>query len=325
MSQLPIIDISEIEAGEQLSCGLANQLSTALHEVGFVALLGHGIPSRLIEAMRAETQALFALPSALKLAMQVSPTNYRGYVPLGFFSPNAKQGTADQYEAFKLHAEIEAGDLICQQCDLYGPNRWPQARPSLKATVMEYWGHCNQLNLLLLDALFGCLSLSKDCLETWFDKPLSNMTLLHYPAKIGSGESSGIHPHKDTDALTFLLPDPVGGLYLRPRQQADWFEAHAPNGAMIVNVGDMLETWSGGYYVSTPHKVINTSQQDRYSFPYFSVPRFDTVIRPLGKSNQIEQIEPALYHDAGTISAKIWRSNWPDAAAIEACFDPYSH
>lgn len=325
MNQLPLIDLAEIADGEQLSSGLADQLSTALHDLGFVAVLGHGIPPCLIESMRAETKALFALPSELKLAMQVTPENYRGYVPLGFFTPNAKQGAADLYEAFKLHTEIELDDPIRQQCDLYGPNLWPQARPNLKTTVLQYWKHCDRLNVLLLNALFDSLKIDKALLQAWFDKPLSNMTLLHYPAKMGPSEPSGIHPHKDTDVLTFLLPDPVGGLYLRPRQQAEWFEANAPAGALIVNVGDMLETWSDGYYVSTPHKVVNTSQRNRYSFPYFSVPRFDTVIQPVAKNTKNTPAESALYHDAGTISAKIWRSNWPDAAAIEACFDPYSH
>ena len=115
-----------------------------------------------------------------------------------------------------------------------------------------------------------------------FEHPLTNMTLLALstPA-FGIPTKFGIHPHKDTDALTLLFPDDVGGLWLRPHDQQDWLEVIAPPEAMVVNIGDLLELWSGGYFVSTPHKVVNASGKERYSFPFFIVPRHDVVVEPL--------------------------------------------
>lgn len=46
---------------------------------------------------------------------------------------------------------------------------------------------------------------------------MTNMTLLHYPPQAPEEEGFGIPPHKDTDALTIIAPDPVGGLEVRPR------------------------------------------------------------------------------------------------------------
>ncbi len=82
----------------------------------------------------------------------------------------------------------------------------------------------------------------------------------------------------------------------------------------------MLETWTAGYFVSTPHKVVNMTGKDRYSFPYFSVPRHDVKIKPLLKHDQGEAF---LDSTAGEISTQIWRSNWPDASAIDQKLDPY--
>ena len=98
-----------------------------------------------------------------------------------------------------------------------------------------------------------------------------------------------------------------------------WLSADSPDDALIVNIGDMLEVWSGGYFVSTPHKVVNSSGRERYSFPYFAVPRFDVTISPLRKP------QPGFEHreiEVGPASRAIWQSNWPTAALIDARIDP---
>lgn len=152
-----------------------------------------------------------------------------------------------------------------------------------------------------------------------FEKPLTNMTLLHYPPQAPDADGFGIHPHKDTDALTILAPDPVGGLMVRCRDDRKWISADPPQDALIVNIGDLLELWSGGYFVSTPHKVVNTSGAERYSFPYFAVPRFDTVVRPIRKP-QPEFSRSSV--NVGDASKEVWRTNWPDGGPIDANIDP---
>ncbi len=145
------------------------------------------------------------------------------------------------------------------------------------------------------------------------------MTLLHYPPQASDQDAFGIHPHKDTDALTILAPDPVGGLFVRGKNSDDWLKADAPEDALIVNIGDILEVWSGGHFVSTPHKVVNATGEARYSFPYFAVPRFDVRVAPLcGRQPGFDRVELPV----GKVTREIWQSNWPDAAAIDECYDP---
>ncbi|MFT5573832.1 MAG: isopenicillin N synthase-like dioxygenase [Cryomorphaceae bacterium] len=322
MSQLPLIDISGLFAQDPVNKRrLAKQLSTVFNEIGFVGIQGHGMPSSLIAMMRDQVMSFFALPMQSKLALQVQQRNYRGYIPLSFFTPNASKQEADHYEGYKLHFEVDERDDICQQSDLYGPNRWPAELPSLKNTVLTYWRHCDQLTRCLLEALAIDLELPASILDSSFEKPLNNMTLLHYPPSDSNTDGFGIHPHKDTDVLTILAPDEVGGLWLRPRHSKHWIDARVPADTLLVNVGDMLETWSGGYFQSTPHKVINSSGQERFSFPYFAVPRHDVMIEPLVATQQDRKFSSAT---AGEISRKIWHSNWPDAAPIEKQYDPYT-
>jgi len=301
MRGIPLIDM----------CGTADvihSIENACHDIGFMYVAGHGISSEVISQIRSTVVDYFELPSDLKIEDQISQENYRGYIPQGFFSPNSGGTAADSYEGYKLHQEIEVADPVCAACDLYGPNKWPRRPKHFKRNVLNYWRECDRVALELLGAMAEILGTAKDQFLQLFDKPLTNMTLLHYPPQDDESTRFGIHPHKDTDALTILAPEAVGGLFIRHRDDQEWIKADPPADALIVNIGNLLELWSGGYFVSTPHKVINSSGKHRYSFPYFAVPRFDTVVEPI--RTPLADFDRSKVH-VGDVSKDVWRTNWP--------------
>ena len=329
MKDLPLIDISALNSeGFVHQEKVINDIGRAFHEIGFIVIEGHGISNSIISTLRQQVINYFQLPLEQKQKHRVEQTNYRGYIPLGFFTPNASTANShaseyDQYEGYKLHTEIHPNDPICDKCDLYGPNKWPSQLPELKNAVLDYWRQCDTLTAKLLQAIALYLDLDRQQFKRAFEKPLSNMTLLHYPPRTAGNDPFGIHPHKDTDVLTILAPDPVGGLFVRCKESDEWIAAQTRKDTLIVNVGDMLERWSGGHFVSTPHKVENSSGKQRYSFPYFAVPNFAQEIKPL-VSSQDPRWEQSPMH-VGDVSAQIWRSNWPNAEAIDKRYDPYTH
>ncbi|MEM8498913.1 MAG: 2-oxoglutarate and iron-dependent oxygenase domain-containing protein [Pseudomonadota bacterium] len=287
-------------------------LEHACVHVGFLLVKDHAIPKDLIVDLRNAIQQFFLLPLADKQSYRISRGNYRGYIPLGFFDSNEGDYLSDRYEGYKLHLETSAEDPVCQQCDLYGPNIWPSELPALKTLLLRYWSECDRLRDLLLNAFANILGLPDKFFAARFASSLTNMTLLHYPPRPSdlNDDQFGIHPHKDTDVLTILAPDDVGGLWLKPRGHQHWVSAQAPEDCMIVNIGDMLEIWSGGYFMSTPHKVVSPTEKSRFSFPYFAVPRFDTFIEPMCALQP--GFERAGIH-CGDVSREVWRTNWPAA------------
>ena len=319
MGGLPVIDIAPLmETDERGKASAAGALGKACHDIGFMVIRGHGIAPATVARLREAVVRFFEQPLEDKLAWSITRDNYRGYIPLGFFTPNAA-GEADRYEGYKLHWEVNAADPIRAACDLYGPNKWPDKPSALRAAALDYWRQCDRVAGVLLDALALALGIDPDVFRRAFAQPLTNMTLLHYPPRTPDHHGVGIHPHKDTDALTILAPDPVGGLYVKRKGLDEWIAADAPEDALIVNIGDLLEVWSGGYFVSTPHKVVNSSGHERYSFPYFAVPRFDVVVAPLAAA------QPGFAREeipVGAVSRQVWQSNWPDAAPIDARYDP---
>ena len=305
------IDLSPLTQGsadDQMINQISSQILKSCHEIGFFCLKGTAIPPALIADMHRLMIDIFATDEAAKYDQAITRDNYRGFIPLGFFTPNGHADNADQYEGFKLHHETPADHPIIQDCGLYGPNRWPRHTPHAREIILDYWHHLDQLTLTLLELLEQGLGLPKGQLQAPMDMPLTNMTLLHYPDRDPGLKPSGIHPHKDTDVLTIIAPDPVGGLEVRT-PDGTWIEPDCPEGGVIVNIGDMLELWSGGRLVSTPHRVVNRSGKARYSFPYFAVPRHDVVISPL--MPPLDGFDRPDVH-CGHWSREIWRTNWQD-------------
>lgn len=281
-------------------------------------IVGHGIAAETIANARASVIAFFNLPLTIKDGHQITRENYRGYIPTGFFSANSGAANNDNYEGYKLHFEVAMDDPVRLECDLYGPNKWPIEPFGFRRHVQAYWTECDRVATALLAAVAEILGTPKEQFLRLFETPLTNMTLLHYTPQAPDANGYGIHPHKDTDALTVLAPDPVGGLLVKCRGEDNWIEADPPDGALIVNLGDLLELWSGGYFVSTPHKVVNTSGADRYSFPYFAVPRFDTIVEPLREPQA--GFSRRKVH-VGDVSREVWRTNWPGETSNNPEFD----
>lgn len=312
---LPIVDVTalRIDAVGADSHAADAALYDALSSVGFAILVGHGLADDVIADMRAAVRDVFDAPREVLARDTVVKGNYRGYVPLGYFTPNSGKGKGDQYEAWKLHNETDPNDPICALCHLYGPNVWPRIDADVRGRTMRYWREMTALCDALIVSLCRALGVDPSTILEAMTSPLTNMTLLNYPPTDPQPDTWGIHPHKDFNVLTVLAHDPVGGLEVRTRDE-EWIDAACPPEGLVLNVGDMLELWSGGRLVSTPHRVTNTSGRARQSFPFFYKPRYDVVVEPL--LAPLEGFDRLPLH-VGTSAADIWYSNWPDTASSD--------
>ena len=65
-------------------------------------------------------------------------------------------------------------------------------------------------------------------------------------------------------------------------QDGQWLDVPGDFGHLIVNIGDMLQEASQGYFPSTSHRVINptgvNSGKSRISLPLFLHPRSEVVL-----------------------------------------------
>ena len=217
MDKIPLIDVSLLKSSNKdIRNKTVKGLYNAFSSIGFVSLKGTEIKPDIVDNMRATVKKIFDVDDFTKNKEMISRSNYRGYIPLDFFTPNGTEYKADHYEGYKLHTEVSADNPLCKQCSLLGPNVWPSKVPDAKVSILKYWKIMDELSLILLTSLQESLELPKDTLINQFKYPsLTNMTLLHYPIQKTSDDAYGFHPHKDTDALTIIASDPSNALQVQ--------------------------------------------------------------------------------------------------------------
>lgn len=107
--------------------------------------------------------------------------------------------------------------------------------------------------------------------------------LINYPPLSGDEPTDAVRAaaHEDIDFLTLLPAATAKGLEAKTKD-GQWVSVPCDPGWIIVNVGDMLQECSGGYYPSTSHRVINPTgdeaKQSRMSMPLFLHPRDEVVL-----------------------------------------------
>ena len=87
--------------------------------------------------------------------------------------------------------------------------------------------------------------------------------------------------------------DQLGGLEIQ-NLEGEWVPATPIPGTIVINIGDLLQYWSGNRYRATPHRVRCSTEEagriSRFSVAVFVHPNHNTDISPIGMGD-IEQDE----------------------------------
>ncbi|KAF6137458.1 hypothetical protein GIB67_009934 [Kingdonia uniflora] len=134
------------------------------------------------------------------------------------------------------------------------------------------------------------------------------LRLNRYPPCPISSEVFGLMPHTDSDFLTILYQDQVGGLQLVKDKK--WITVKPNPDALIINIGDLFQAWSNGIYKSVEHRVITNKQVERFSVAYFCCPSYDTMIESCKEPSiyrkfSFGEFRQQVQHDVRTIGYKV--------------------
>ena len=260
----------------------AEDLGGSFRRFGFAIVADHGIPQDLIARAWAETEALFALPDAEKRSYFVEGAGgARGYTP--FKTEIAKDAKhVDLKEFWHVGRELPSGHRY--QSDMPA-NIWPTRPEGFKDTFLDLFAAFDAAGDRLLSAIARHLGMAPD----WFDHAVrdgnSVLRLLHYPPIPADAEGVRAGAHEDINLITLLLGAEEAGLELLDRDSGRWLAIKPPEGAMVVNVGDMLQRLTNHVLPSTTHRVVNPPVErrghSRYSMPFFLHPAPDFLIETL--------------------------------------------
>jgi isopenicillin N synthase-like dioxygenase len=249
----------------------AEEFGSALHEIGFAVLVGHGVDPALYDEMHDRVVDLFtSVPLDEKMHFRAARHGSvnQGYFPL--------EETSD------IHPDLVEGWVWCRRAF-----HIPQDRDAPFRTT-DYWPRADyerQFRRLALahEALFKPIAQAMfqglGCDPHIYDRKLTRtnfgLRLNYYPPMTLEQDRSGagrLLGHEDIDLFTILPASRSDGLQVWNHRSRKWVRMRAPPGSIIINTGDYMQRISNDGLPSTTHRVGKPSDGShltsaRVSFP----------------------------------------------------------
>ncbi|XP_071723449.1 gibberellin 2-beta-dioxygenase 6-like [Rutidosis leptorrhynchoides] len=236
--QLPVIDLSQPCAKENIF--------QAAKKYGLLQVVNHGISRELLGNVTREAVKLFETPLETRARSGLlnnsspwgtSPAQFSHHVPLvKIYDPSC-------------HGQFTSLGGVMRAL---APAMFGLAR-TLAGVLEESLGHQ------------GRSTLNEKC-----DDNTCFLRLIQSPVCPLSPERFWPLPHADSDFLTILYQDQVGGLRLL--KDSRFVVVKPIRDALVVSIGDLLQAWSNDVYRSVEQKVEKNREVERYSVAFSLCP-----------------------------------------------------
>lgn len=294
----PIIDLKESDHK------VSRSLGEAFEERGFAYLKNFSLyhdSDFNIDDYKKSAFEFFNLSFDVKMKYASNRFNkknlnsYRGYFP-------AEKGEFTYKEGIEFGVSEDAS--IASK--FYETNLWPTEVLNFKCQWKTFALNQQNLGMKLISLLGQYLNQSDlDFIGNRFSRPVSTLRLLHYPnAQSDSPQTKYSTPtHVDSGLLTLLYQDETGGLEAKDVKTKKWIPVPFIEDTLVLNIGALMQYWSGDRFKATDHRVCATSKS-RLSLPFFLEPNHDALFRPLQNSS--------LSHEAGEEKTSVIYHEWLD-------------
>ena len=288
-TNLPVLDVGSYLAGVP---GAREQMGADVkmiqENLGFFAIVNHGIPQSLIDESFRQTAQLFDLPAAEKLKHCVG-YHHQGYLPpkssilqsraiIDKIAVNTKKDTNSAW--LFMRNRMPDDPKVLANIRHRGLNQWPETLPAFKTALEDYQQSMERLALCLLPIYARALELPADYFDGMFRTPeyYQRCAYYHPEEHIEEGQYA-LAPHSDGSFLTLLPMTPIPGLQIMTPSRK-WLDVSYIEGALIVNTGQVLNRLSNDRFIATPHRVVNPSRK-RYALVFFFYPDDDASVAPI--------------------------------------------
>ena len=249
--------------------GFSDALGASFARYGFAVVADHGLDEAVIGAAIDDAKAFFALPEDVKRQYHQPGTGgARGLTPFGVEA--AKDAKAvDLKEFWHTGRELPEGHPYRKYMR---DNLWPTEVPGFQPHLYGMFEALDALGRKLLRAIAHYLDLGDGYFDDKVDLGNSVLRMLHYPPVPADAPGVRAGAHEDINVITLLLGAEEAGLQLKD-SNGQWLDIAPPPGALVVNIGDMLQRLTNHVLPSTTHRVVNPAPERRgfarYSTPFF--------------------------------------------------------
>ena len=263
--EIPVVDIAAyVQAGSRSDrFRTARQLDRACRTVGFIQIVGHGIPWSVTDGLAEAMDGFFSQPLEHKRRWTRPASENRGYTPPKSESLSYTLGLDpvtrmnDFFEAYNVGSSEEDYDEFVATTGDYAPNTWPDT-PDFDARVTAYFTEARRVAFVLQDAFADALGVPVETFRRVSDHPINVLRMNNYalpPGDLDLGaELTGMGEHTDFGFVTVLWADQVEGLQVLGAE-GRWHDVMPADGALLVNLGDIAARVTNDEWSSTLHRV----------------------------------------------------------------------
>ncbi|CAN6214633.1 unnamed protein product [Urochloa humidicola] len=242
---IPVVDLSGLPREDVVA-----RVRRAAETVGFFQVVNHGVPGKLMAGMLAGVRWFNEGPPDAKRRAYTRDTARKVR-----FSSN--------YDLFQSSAANWRDTLFCELAPVPLP---PEELPEpVRDVMLEYGEAATELALRVLELLSESLGLPGGCLREMGCAEGLNVASHYYPPCPEPHLTLGTGRHTDAAFLTVLLQDGMGGLQVlldRGDGRRGWVDVPPLPGALIVNIGDLLQLVSNDRFRSVVHRVLANGSRD---------------------------------------------------------------
>ncbi|OIW12093.1 hypothetical protein TanjilG_06298 [Lupinus angustifolius] len=255
--ELPLIDLN-LKREEFMK-----EIIEAARDWGFFQVVNHGIPQEVLQKLKFEQKKVFQRPFSNKSQgnfLNLPVTCYRWG---NSFAKNLRQTNWSEALHIFLH---DIGKVYQEE--------------SLRSTMDAFATAVSPLVENLVQILAQKLNVPLSYFKENCSEKSCSVRLNRYPPCPLPSKVYGLMPHTDTSFITILQQDQAGGLQLM--KDGQWVDVKPVTEALVVNIGDLFQALSNGFYKSVKHRVVAMEKVERLSAAYFYNPSPDAVIQSYG-------------------------------------------
>ncbi|CAI0559137.1 unnamed protein product [Linum tenue] len=268
----PVIDLQGVATDPARRKEIVERVRDASATWGFFEVLNHGVPLNVLEEMKDGVKRFYEQDLEEKKEFFT-----RDYTRKIVYNSN--------FDLFTGQVTNWRDTTVFYMApDPPKPQQLPAANREI---LMEYSKEMLNMGYLIFELLSEALGLDPNYLRNKECLMGHNFVCHYYPPCPQPDKTLGASKHADTDFMTILLQDHVGGLQVLHQNQ--WVDVPPLPGSLVINIGDLLQLMSNDKFVSVEHRVLaNRSAGPRVSVACF----FSTGMLP--NPNKYEPIEELL-------------------------------
>ncbi|XP_062109303.1 1-aminocyclopropane-1-carboxylate oxidase homolog 1-like [Humulus lupulus] len=259
---VPVIDLRGLNGDPFERREIVDRVREASENGGFFQIVNHGIPESVMEEMKEGVRRFFEQENEVKKEFYS-----RDYTKPVFYNTENS-----------LYTSPYAGWRDTLNCRMAPDPPNPEDLPLVcRDILVEYSDHAMKVGISLFELISEALGLKPNHLYN-IDCAEGQLVFCHYYPPCPQPElAMGTTKHADMDFLTVLLQDDIGGLQILNHNK--WIDVPPTPGALVVNIGDLLQLISNDRFKSVEHRVLASHVGPRISIASF----FCTCVTPTSK------------------------------------------